>query len=554
MKLQIIFLISLLSISQFSASQNVGIGTSSPEAMLHIKGSADTSQLVIDAGPTQSNMRPLIRLRDGAGADLMHIHTDAQFNVFMGFTAGNRNTVSIANQAGLYNTFIGSNAGYFNSTGSFNTAIGRSSLYQNTSGIKNTGVGYKSLFSTTTGVANAGFGSEALLSNIGGSHNVAMGTDALLSNSSGYNNTAIGYRSLYSNTTSDGNTSVGFQALYQQVSGGTPSLPAMNTAIGYAALYSNKPTNTINGIENTAVGGNALVFNTTGSDNTVVGTNAGYGNSTGNVNSFFGAYAGNNSNSSANTAIGYRAMYNTTTGFQNVSLGWNALETNVTGSNNTAVGMGAGVANPGTSDNTIVGAFASVTGSDNVAIGFGAYINGSNVAQLGNTTTAFCGGYTNWTNYASDARIKSNVNEDVKGLEFIMRLRPVTYNLNVRSIYKLWDKSPYGKDEKNISVTAKAEMDNKIRNKESIRTSGFIAQEVEKAAKETGYNFDGIKKPENDKDHYGLTYASFVVPLVKAVQEQQAIIESLKTERARQLQELEQLKARLEKLEKLLVK
>jgi hypothetical protein len=40
----------------------------------------------------------------------------------------------------------------------------------------------------------------------------------------------------------------------------------------------------------------------------------------------------------------------------------------------------------------------------------------------------------------------------------------------------------------------------------------------------SGYNFSGIIKPKTQQDHYSLSYESFVVPLVKAVQEQQQII------------------------------
>jgi hypothetical protein len=35
-----------------------------------------------------------------------------------------------------------------------------------------------------------------------------------------------------------------------------------------------------------------------------------------------------------------------------------------------------------------------------------------------------------------------------------------------------------------------------------------------------------LKKPANANDHYSLAYSQFVVPLVKAVQEQQLIIQS----------------------------
>src|SRR6185436_4739617 len=43
--------------------------------------------------------------------------------------------------------------------------------------------------------------------------------------------------------------------------------------------------------------------------------------------------------------------------------------------------------------------------------------------------------------------------------------------------------------------------------------------DVEKAAKELNYDFSGVDAAKNEKGLYGLRYAEFVVPLVKAVQE-----------------------------------
>jgi hypothetical protein len=70
-------------------------------------------------------------------------------------------------------------------------------------------------------------------------------------------------------------------------------------------------------------------------------------------------------------------------------------------------------------------------------------------------------------------------------------------------------------------------------------TTGFLAQEVEAAAKSIGFDFSGVDSPKNENDMYGLRYAEFVVPLVKAVQElnsqneaQQITIENLKAENA----------------------
>ena len=45
---------------------------------------------------------------------------------------------------------------------------------------------------------------------------------------------------------------------------------------------------------------------------------------------------------------------------------------------------------------------------------------------------------------------------------------------------------------------------------------------------ETGYEFDGVVVPKTATETYGLSYTQFVVPLVKALQEQQIMIEELK--------------------------
>jgi len=67
-------------------------------------------------------------------------------------------------------------------------------------------------------------------------------------------------------------------------------------------------------------------------------------------------------------------------------------------------------------------------------------------------------------------------------------------------------------------------------NRHSEVITGFIAQEVEQVAKSLGFTFSGVDAPDNEKDLYGLRYAEFVVPLVKAVQEQQVMIEQLRKE------------------------
>ena len=84
---------------------------------------------------------------------------------------------------------------------------------------------------------------------------------------------------------------------------------------------------------------------------------------------------------------------------------------------------------------------------------------------------------------------------------------------------------------------------------EKIKFSGFIAQEVEQAAKDAGYDFSGVAVPKKSTELYTLRYAEFVVPLVKAVQEQQVmivtqqkIIDELKKQMTEMKREIELLK------------
>src|SRR6185503_5942773 len=130
------------------------------------------------------------------------------------------------------------------------------------------------------------------------------------------------------------------------------------------------------------------------------------------------------------------------------------------------------------------------------------------------------------------ARVKTNVQEDVKGLDFITRLRPVTYYRDIRTQARLTG------NEETKDFPGKYDI-------EKIKFSGFLAQEVESAAQASHYDFSGLTKPKQETELYTLSYESFVVPLVKAVQEQQGIIES-------QTLKINSMEARLTALEKLM--
>lgn len=123
------------------------------------------------------------------------------------------------------------------------------------------------------------------------------------------------------------------------------------------------------------------------------------------------------------------------------------------------------------------------------------------------------------------------------GLAFINKLQPVTYNLDLDAADKIVQRSPIkDKAGKIIQLSTKEKEDRNVN--QQIVYTGFIAQDVEKAAKSVSYDFSGVDAPKNNKDLYALRYAEFVVPLVKAVQELS--------------KENDELKARLDKLEQLM--
>ncbi|MCB9203632.1 MAG: hypothetical protein H6603_01535 [Flavobacteriales bacterium] len=78
---------------------------------------------------------------------------------------------------------------------------------------------------------------------------------------------------------------------------------------------------------------------------------------------------------------------------------------------------------------------------------------------------------------------------------------------------------------------------------EKMRFSGFLAQEVEAIVNEIGYDFSGVDRPGTENGLYGLRYAEFTVPLVKAVQELNDQMKQLQAENIRLQQELNRLKA-----------
>jgi hypothetical protein len=348
-----------------------------------------------------------------------------------------------------------------------NTGYGTGALYSNTTGTNNSAFGYYSMYTNTTGYCNSAIGSNSLYYNSSGTYNVANGFKALYSNTTGGYNTANGSLSLYYNTTGSYNTAYGEHSMYYNTTGN------FNTANGMYALYNNT-----SGTANTATGLYSLYANTNSQLNTANGSYSLYSNTTG----------------WANTATGHGSLYANTTGQYNTSSGAYALFSSTSGSFNTSIGYNSGN--------------AVYTYTNSTSIGYNATATASNQIRIGNGDITSIGGQVSWTTL-SDGRFKKNIKHDIPGLEFINKLEPVSYTIDVNA-FNDFLKIPDSLRLKNNSTP--------------ITQSGFIAQDVEKILNEMNIsNFSGVDLPKNENDYYGIRYAEFVVPLVKSVQELSAL-------------------------------
>lgn len=162
---------------------------------------------------------------------------------------------------------------------------------------------------------------------------------------------------------------------------------------------------------------------------------------------------------------------------------------------------------------------SNATGSNSTAIGNGA-VAGDNTIRLGNDNISAISGKVALST-TSDIRIKQNIKDISSGLDLILKLRPVEYQLK------------QGDDRINF---------------------GFIAQDIEQLI---GTN-NSILTIGADKDRtLSLRYTDFIAPLVKALQEQQKQIEELKqkNEELNQLKDqYNNLKTELEQIKTLLKK
>jgi hypothetical protein len=353
---------------------NVGIGTTSPSAKLHVYTQTGNTTMAVGRGAGQSSIKAsadadggYLALDSVSNAVIInHYSSDDIWLVTGGGNVGIGTTnpsqkLQVDGNARVTGAYYDSN----NSPGTSGQVLSSTATGTNwvsSSGLSGSGtVGKVAKFTAGTTLGNGllnddgtsiwyngpspndtklAYGKDALSSG-GGNYNTAIGFESQESNASGLYNTSLGFRTLKSLTTGNGNIAIGELALQDLTSGN------QNICIGYIAGW--KITT---GTNNTAIGRIALQNNVTGNEN---------------------------------TALGVASLRNTTSAF-NTGIGSQALTANTTGVGNSALGQ---LTNSGNfSHSVILGREATATASNQFVVGSSTY-NAGTVVTAPQTQTRY---------------------------------------------------------------------------------------------------------------------------------------------------------------------
>ena len=502
----------------FQKSSAIGIATTAPAATLDVNGKADVrdtltlfpkgtdSTLAINGTAfkvDQTGKLTFVSTQTFSGASLaLPSTTSASVGVIT--LGGNR----FLHNFGTNNTFLGAGAGNMAMTGTGdNTAVGASALTANTTGTNNSALGYLALGANTTGHGNSAFGYLALSANTTGIQNEAFGSGTLSLNTTGIQNSAFGLAALGSNTTGASNSAFGYGALNANTTG------IQNEAFGIDALFVNTTGN-----GNAAFGGGALAKNTTGGSSATTGGNSAFGN--------FALFT--NTTAGGNSAFGYTALTANSTGKNNVAVGAAALAKLTSGGGNIAVGTGAG-GNLGAaeSNNIYVGNSGIAGESNTIRIGFigtqtAAFVAGISGKASPNGVAVLVNGTGQLGTTTSSRRFKHQIADIGAESDVLMKLRPVAF---------------YYKPELDETQT---------------RQYGLVAEEVAQVAPQLVlFGEDGT--PQTVRYHFvNAMLLNEVQKQRQLVEEQQKTNEEQNNTIARQQEEIQDLAARVVKLETLL--
>lgn len=339
--------------------------------------------------------------------------------------------------------------------------------------------------SLTYGEGNLGVGIRSAQNLKISNFNTIIGHEAMENADGGGGSTSIGYRSLRSNAGA-ANTGIGREALTSNVSGGN------NVAIGSIAQFLGS-----SGEFNTTVGNSTLMINESGSENVGVGYQSLQLVINGNRNTAIGVRSGSGSPSnsiSGGVFIGYEAG--------RLESGDNKLYIENSDATNPLVWGDFSAdsiqinGNLTVIDGNPIGTLFTVGdetfrdgGVDILRLASDFTPDGDNLYRLGGSANKWNSVWaTNGVIQTSDERLKTNISHLDRGLEDVMKLHPVSFK---------WKEGNEGKK------------------------LGLIAQEVREVMPEIVYS-------DGDSDWLGINYAEIVPSLIKAIQEQQLIIDELK--------------------------
>jgi hypothetical protein len=337
----------------------------------------------------------------------------------------------------------------------------------------NTFIGVNVGKSDVSGENNTGSGFNALSSNVSGGGNSAYGFNALSKNSVASNNSAFGLGSLQMNTTGAGNSAFGLLSLALNTSGGS------NVSIGVQSMQQNAT-----GGSNSAFGTGSLSGNVSGSNNVAAGISSGSGSVSGSRNIFLGP---------ATIAASQNQV---TTGSKNISIGNDVAVASATADNQLVIG------------NLIYGTTLNNTGAtiSTGSIGIGVKAPAQKLEVAGTIRQAGCvTAGTLSANVSGDIictpssrRFKRNISSDTPGLDAIVDLLPVSFQYRA-----------------GMNLGARPHV-------------GFLAEQAASVAPEFA-SYDAKGKP------YGLDTSAILAAAVKALQQQQIMIETL-AQRVRMLE------------------
>ena len=201
----------LLTIGQ---SDNVGIGTTSPDLKLDVEGDIKiggsnnelrfyegSNYVGFEAPALSADQIWVLPTADGTNGQVIQTNGSGTLSwTTISTGASAIDDLSDAKSGGSNFTnsiLIGHETTGTLSSADENVGVGIGTLSSITSGTRSTAVGYNSLQANTTGEYNIAYGYFSMYSNIDGKFNNAVGNSSLYSNTSGRYNTSMGHKALF---------------------------------------------------------------------------------------------------------------------------------------------------------------------------------------------------------------------------------------------------------------------------------------------------------------------------------------------------------------------